>query len=330
MPPRSLGYRFLDKAQAALIAAIEIYNKPSHEYREEAFALLAINAWELLLKARVLQVSNNDLRSILVYSTRKKKSGVPSTKKYLERNPSGTAKTISLQKCINRLESDASSNLALEVRNNLLALSEIRDSSAHFITASPVLRGQVLAVSVATVKNFVLLAKAWFDLDLADQLSLVLPLAFLSPGTAVDSVVVNAGEGQLIDYLLRLAKVSQESTSEFDVALRVDVRLKRSNLMSATKVQVVDDPSAMPVVLTEQNILESYPWTFDDLTQQLRKRYSDFSVNNNYHFIRKALAGNIKYAWMRLLDPRNPKGGRKQFFSQAIINEFDKHYTKKN
>jgi hypothetical protein len=328
MAPRSLHTRFVDKSQAALIAAIEIYNRPSHEYREESFALLAINAWELLLKARVLQTNANDLRSILVYSSRKKKSGGPSSKKYLERNPSGTAKTISLQKCITKLESDANSNLPIEVRNNLLALSEIRDSSAHFITASPVLRGQVLAVSLATVKNFVLLAKSWFQLDLADQLSLVLPLAFLSPGVAVDSVVVNTGEGQLIDYLLELAKVSPDSKSEFDVALKVDVRLKRSNLLSATKVQVVDDPSATPVVLTEENILEAYPWTFDELCKQLHKRYSNFSVNAKYHSLRKALATNIKYAWMRLLDPRNPKGGRKQFFSQSIINEFDKHYEK--
>jgi len=329
MAPRSLHTRFLDKAQAALIAAIEIYNKPSHEYREESFALLAINAWELLLKARLLQINGNELRSILVYTTRKKKSGAASTKKYLDRNASGTAKTISLQKCITSLESDPESNLPLEVRNNLLALSEVRDSSAHFITASPVLRGQVLAVSVATVKNFVLLARTWFDTDLADQLSLVLPLAFLSPGTTVDSVVVNTGEGQLIKYLLALAQAPQDSKSEFDVALKVDVRLKRSNLLSATKVQVVDDPTATPVVLTEQQIFDTYPWTFDDLCKHLHKRYSDFSINKRYHSLRKALAGDVKFAWMRLLDPRNPKSGRKQYFSQAILGEFDKHYTKK-
>jgi hypothetical protein len=328
MSPRSLGNRFADKAQAALIAAIEIYNKPSYEYREETFALLAINAWELLLKARVLQLHSNDLRSILVYITRKKKSGVSSIKKYRDRNPSGTAKTISLHKCVAALESDPASNLPIEVRNNLLALSEIRDSSAHFITASPVLRAQILALSLATVKNFVLLAKSWFGRDLADQLSLVLPLAFLSPGTAVDSVVVNAGEGHLLKYLTQLAQAPGDSAAAFDFAVNVQVNLSKSNLHSATRVQVVSDPTATPVVLTEQDIRAKYPWDYDELSRQLRMRYSNFSVNAKYHALRKSLVANSKYILIRLLDPGNQKSGRKAFFSQAILKEFDKHYTK--
>jgi hypothetical protein len=40
-----------EKSILAAVAAIEIYNKPDFHYREEAFALLATNAWELLLKA---------------------------------------------------------------------------------------------------------------------------------------------------------------------------------------------------------------------------------------------------------------------------------------
>lgn len=44
----------LDRAVAATVAAIEIYNKPDFLYREEAFAVLAINGWELLLKAKWL------------------------------------------------------------------------------------------------------------------------------------------------------------------------------------------------------------------------------------------------------------------------------------
>ncbi len=326
---RSLHVRFADKAQAALIAAVEIYNTPRHEYREESFAILAINAWELLLKARIIQVNGNNLRSIFVYITRKKKSGASGTKKYRDRNPSGTAKTISLHKCITSLESDPKSNLPIEVRNNLLALSEIRDSSAHFITASPLLRSQVLAVSVATVKNFVLLAKAWFDTDLSEQLSLILPLAFLAPHTVVDSVVVNAGEGHLLKYLAQLAQTPPDSTSGFDVAIKIEVNLTKSNLQSTTRVQIVHDPNAIPVVLTEEDIRAKYPWDYRELSKQLRSRYSDFSVTAKYHDLRRSLATDKKYVLIRLLDPGNPRSGRKEFFSQAILKEFDKQYSKK-
>ena len=39
-----------------MIAAIEVYNKPDFKYRDESFAILAINAWELLIKARWLMI----------------------------------------------------------------------------------------------------------------------------------------------------------------------------------------------------------------------------------------------------------------------------------
>lgn len=52
MAPRPLSLRFAEKGTSAMTCAIETYNKPSYEYREETFSLLAINAWELLLKAR--------------------------------------------------------------------------------------------------------------------------------------------------------------------------------------------------------------------------------------------------------------------------------------
>ena len=35
-----------------MIAAIEVYNKPDFLYRGETFSILAINSWELLLKAK--------------------------------------------------------------------------------------------------------------------------------------------------------------------------------------------------------------------------------------------------------------------------------------
>ncbi len=47
--------RLLDKSIAAALAAIEVYNKPHFRYREESFVVLLVNAWELLLKAKLLK-----------------------------------------------------------------------------------------------------------------------------------------------------------------------------------------------------------------------------------------------------------------------------------
>jgi len=40
-----------NNSKAAMLAAIEIYNKPQIAYRDECFSILLVNAWELLLKA---------------------------------------------------------------------------------------------------------------------------------------------------------------------------------------------------------------------------------------------------------------------------------------
>ena len=56
----------LDRAVAATVAAIEIYNKPDFLYREESFSVMAINGWELLLKAKWPADNNNNIRSLYV------------------------------------------------------------------------------------------------------------------------------------------------------------------------------------------------------------------------------------------------------------------------
>ena len=43
----------LDKSVGSMLSAIEIYNKPNFQYREDTFAILSVNAWELLLKAYI-------------------------------------------------------------------------------------------------------------------------------------------------------------------------------------------------------------------------------------------------------------------------------------
>jgi hypothetical protein len=48
----ALSRDLAEKSIQAAVAAIEVYNKPNFSYREEAFSLLMVNAWELLLKAK--------------------------------------------------------------------------------------------------------------------------------------------------------------------------------------------------------------------------------------------------------------------------------------
>lgn len=146
-----------------------------------------------------------------------------------------------------------------ELKLNLEALTAIRDSAAHYITASPVLAKQVLEVATASVKNFVLVAKSWFGIDFSDSLSLVLPLSFVGAPQSIEAVVVTHGEQRLLAYLQSLATNEPDKNSPFDIAVRVQVKFERSKLSTATKVQVTKDPDAVKVFLTEEDMRRPLP-----------------------------------------------------------------------
>lgn len=49
-----INEQLIDKSKEAFIMAIEIYNKPSIKYRLEGFSFFICNAWELMLKAYMM------------------------------------------------------------------------------------------------------------------------------------------------------------------------------------------------------------------------------------------------------------------------------------
>lgn len=327
-PP--LHQRFVDKAAAAITAAVEVYNKPSFAYREETFAILALNAWELLLKARVLKDANNAISSLRVYETRKTKAGENSKKQYLKRTRAGNAQSINLGTCMVRLDAVPASRLPKEVKANLDALTEIRDNSVHFITASSTLARQAQELAAAAVRNFILLAKNWFNKDFSGVLNLVLPLSFVAPSSEAGAVVVSPDESRLIEHLKTIAQeVGDGDGGDYSVAVRLQIKLEKSSLANASKVQVSRDADAVKVQLAEQDIKERYPWTYDELCKRMTTRYSDFKMNNDFHALRKPLLEDDKYAKVRYLDLENKASPRKPYFNANILQVFDQHYTKK-
>ena len=103
---KSRSKELLDRAIAAMVAAIEIYNKPGFPYRTESFAILAINGWELLFKAKWLADNRNRASSLYVYETRENADGKKSKKKYVKRTDAGNPFTHSLSYLAKKLVED--------------------------------------------------------------------------------------------------------------------------------------------------------------------------------------------------------------------------------
>lgn len=321
--------RFLQKAEAALIAAIEIYNKPDFRYREETFSILALNGWELLLKARLLAAHASDEKCLYVYETRTGRKGRPTKKRYRKRNRSGNFQTLGFGATIVALEKQGVT-LAPGVQRNLDALIEVRDNAVHFVAAGPLLSKQVFEFGTAAVANFLRLSRDWFQHDLSRYHLYLMPLGFVSPPANADSVVVGSDEANVVQYLASLAGASEVKDDDpYQVALTLNIKMKRSSTADGIKVAITDDPDAPKVFVKEEDFRQRYPWDYGQLTAKLRKRYSDFKAAQQYHDIRKPLMREAKFCMSRFLDPGNPRSAKKDFFSPTILNEFDKRYSRR-
>ena len=316
----------LDRAIAATVAAIEIYNKPDFQYREEAFAVLAINGWELLLKAKWLADHNNKIRSLYVMNPRKKKDGTNSKNLQIKPTRSGNPFTHSLDHLAKKLvETKAFDANAWA---NIQALMEMRDSSVHFYNRSGAFPMRLQEIGAASLKNFVATCNSWFERDLSEFNFYLMPLSFISLPQQADAVVLNQEEKRFLAFIESL-EFNDDATSPYSVTVNIDIKFTRSKAKDALGVNVTNNPDAPEVRLTEELIRKRYPWDYQRLTDECRKCYSDFKVTKKYHKLRIQFLKDARFGKFRFLDPDNPKSSSKQFFNPNIMREFDKHYSKK-
>lgn len=94
----------MDKSINSMLSAIEIYNKPNFSYREEAFAILAVNAWELVFKAFLLKKCSYKMDNLYIMEPILKKNGEKSTRKKPKLNRAKNPMTIGLFEVIKKLK----------------------------------------------------------------------------------------------------------------------------------------------------------------------------------------------------------------------------------
>ena len=134
---------------------------------------------------------------------------------------------------------------------------------------------------------------------------------------------------KFLAFVESLEPANDDASSPYSVTVNIDIKFTRSKAKDALGVQVTQNPSAPEVRLTEEQIREKYPWDYDRLNSECMKHYSDFKQVPKYHDLRKRLLKDNRYGEIRFLDPGNPKSSKKSFYNPNIMQELDKHYTKK-
>ena len=287
--PRSV--RFLQKADAALLSAIEVYNRPTFAYREETFAILALNAWELLLKAKLLAEHSNKPRCLYTFeSAHLTKAGKQSMKLYLKRNRSGAALTHSLWKTLTELENKTPVRVDGRIQKNLEALIEIRDNAVHFVLASPQLAKQVLEVGNSSRSEFCRTGTTLVSTRSLRSSLLSHADRFCRCAGCGDSV--GRLEGRVkANWLSRATRKCWRPRSCKSVQrhARSEPVVQRSTAAGALAVAITNDPTAPQLTLTEDDFKKIYKWTYKQLVDHLKKRYTDFKMNTKFSGIKKPL-----------------------------------------
>jgi hypothetical protein len=204
-------------------------------------------------------------------------------------------------------------------QENLLALIEIRDNAAHLINKDLYISRRVQEIGTASLRNYLLLASGWFKLDLCQYNFFLMPISFFhgfeaaEPATRADYPVQIQ---KLLAYLdAREANDTDEAAGQH-VALRLETKLVRGKDAAAIEFRYTDDPNAPAVMIREEDILKNYPMTFAKLIEEMQKRYMDCKFNDAFHRIKRAAEADKRYAYVRHVNPDNPKRQNKGFITR--------------
>lgn len=154
------------KSQESFLPALELYNKPTIGYRAESFSILFPNAWELMLKAYLLEQNSGKRTAIFKRKQRSRRR-----------------ESISLDEALNKIFFNAND----PVRKNVEYISEIRNEAAHLIIEEldPYFSR---AFQVGAI-NYIGHLLSWFEIDLNERLNPGL-LSLISDKNRVTDIAV--------------------------------------------------------------------------------------------------------------------------------------------
>jgi len=257
-----------DKSVEAYILALEIINQLSIRYRVETFAYLVCNAWELLLKAKLLDDSHN--RRTIYYP---KKRGE-------------ARRTLSLRDCLKRVfpnEKDP-------VRRNVERVADLRDEAVHLIIDQ--VPKDVLGLFQACVLNYHRKLGEWFGISLSDRVSVGMMTIVYDLGPEhfdLESPVMRKRLSR--DALAYLTQYQDQLRQDFEdvgrdpaFAISVDYRLALTKKQDDADIVLGSGPGNMAGVLIEvpKDPAKTHPYRQKELVDAVREELPEGVVFNTH------------------------------------------------
>ncbi|EKS7427999.1 TPA: DUF3644 domain-containing protein [Enterobacter cancerogenus] len=269
---RSLLKRSLD----AFILSLEIYNRPSLDNRIEAFCILSVNAWELLLKAELI-----------------KSSGLATV---FYKNGYSICISDAINKCLQQND---------PVKKNLDVLIELRDGAIHLLL--PELQPELSRLFQANVLNFQqrYLNETGMS-PLAGQSVGMLSLVIDGPKSNLATIKENYGEmtaNVAKDFLTRFHNtVEEQNSNEFSISIDYRLTLTKSEKDSDLSLGVGNNGSSAIIIRETRDPDVTHPYYQGSaierinqlLNSKLITRYS-FNAIIKKHNIQKTKRSEMHY-----------------------------------
>jgi hypothetical protein len=192
-----------NNSKAAMLAAIEVYNKPQMAYRDECFSILLVNAWELLLKA---VLAKNKAR--IFYP---KQRGQP-------------YRTLSIEDALAESRQFFPPEISHEpVSRNIQMLITFRNNAIHFYNQRE-FRIIIYGLAQTSIVNYKDLLLSIFNVDIAHEMTLnLLPFSFGAMPDPIEflqkSNVKSYKSKAVAQYLREISQATKELESQhFDTS----------------------------------------------------------------------------------------------------------------
>lgn len=286
--PSNLHDHLVGNAQSAMMAGIEIYNKPLFQYRDECTVILLLNAWELLLKAVLAR------------------NGEPI---HYAKRPD---RTLSWKDAFSKAERHLPDTVTgIATRRNLDFLGSYRDKAIHFYNDRDIAL-VVYSLAQTSVVNFRDVLQAAFAVDLADRMNWrLLPIGVRPPVDVVSYIQGSAqmdGESAAGKFVKELVRAAEDVTSVGEDTGRLltvfNIKLESvKKIGDADVVVALDDDSGQEgtrTVVRRQDPNESHPLLQRDIVSRIDKLQGvSFTTHTCQAIVWKyRIKRNLQYCWI--------------------------------
>lgn len=280
---KRLTRQLLDKSQEAFILSLEIYNKPTIKYRVEGFCFFFCNAWELLLKSKILKDD-------------KKASAI-----YYKKQRNQKRRSLSLRDCSKKIipnESDP-------VRKNIEDIAAIRDEATHLIIRE--LEAIYSGLFQSGVLNYVNKLDEWFEISITEKISPAM-LTLVSDIRQIDPIFIKKRYGpeilKFVESEIERIYKSEEELIDVKYRIPIEYKLVLTKLAKDADITLSSGVGGKKIGLIEvpKDIEKTHPYLQKDAIVKIKGRIGGDIVFNQYDFqsiiYKENIKGKLKYHYM--------------------------------